>query len=145
MCEARFGPIFAENDPPEKVPDGWKDSIDDRPHFNGPWLNASVQARMELFHVASHTDRKVEAEAGKSNNHLQMETKAEDGRFAKLQDMLSHQKDTAKKILDLEDNGMAVKEDVGGQADSKNFGVQKRSKKCAENETTEETDSYTKD
>ena len=102
-------------------------------------MNASVQAWMELFHVSSNTDGKVEADTDKSNNFLQMETKTEDDRFAELQNMLSHQKNTAKKILDLEDKRVAVKKYIGWHADSKDFGVHERSEEVAENETTQDT------
>ena len=68
-----------------------------------------------------------------------METKTDDDRFAKLQNVLSQQKDTAKKVLDLENKGVAVEEDIGWHADSKDFGIQERYEEMAENQTTKET------
>ena len=100
---------------------------------------------MELLHVASHVDWKVEEDTDNSNDPLQMDTKTEDNRLAKLQNMLSHQKDTAKKILDWENKGVAIKEDIGWHADSKDFGVHKRSEEAAESATTQEAKGCTED
>ena len=100
---------------------------------------------MKLFHVASHTDGKVEADTDYSDDPLQMETKTDDDGFAKLQNMLSHQKDTAKKVLDLENKGVAVEEDIGWHTDSKDFGVKERSEEMTENETTQETSNNSRD
>ena len=100
---------------------------------------------MKLFHVASHTDWKVKAGTDDNGDPLQMETKTDDDKFAKLQNVLSHQKDTAKKVLDLENKGVAVEEDIGWHADSEDFCVKERSEEMAENETTQETSNNNKD
>ena len=86
-----------------------------------------------------------EAENNKGNDSLQLETQTRDDRFAQLKNVLSHQKETAKQILDLKDKGEAVKKNIGWHADSNDFAVQKRSKEVAENETKQETKGYTKE